>query len=97
METIDKYAQGLVYSLHMLDAKRVYQKTSLNALLGLFLDPLGHPLPQHTQVKSASSPSSISKPLWLVYSQRHSDDPPNCFTANCSTSSLPKNATAGID
>jgi hypothetical protein len=33
----------------------VYQKTSLNALLALFLEAQGHPLPQQTQVKSASS------------------------------------------
>jgi hypothetical protein len=33
----------------------VYQKASLNALFGLFLEAQGHPLPQHTQVKSASS------------------------------------------
>ncbi|MBW4419466.1 MAG: transposase [Myxacorys californica WJT36-NPBG1] len=32
-----------------------YQKDSLNALFGLFLEALGHPMPQHTQVKSASS------------------------------------------
>ena len=33
----------------------VYQKASLNAMFGLFLEALGHPLPQSTQVKSASS------------------------------------------
>ncbi|NJM78308.1 MAG: transposase [Acaryochloridaceae cyanobacterium RU_4_10] len=33
----------------------VYQKASLNALLGLFLDAQGHALPEQTQVKSASS------------------------------------------
>jgi hypothetical protein len=33
----------------------IYQKDSLNAMFGLFLEALGHPLPQHTQVKSASS------------------------------------------
>ncbi|WP_421658668.1 transposase [Leptothermofonsia sp. ETS-13] len=32
-----------------------YQKASLNALLGLFLDAQGHALPEHTPVKSASS------------------------------------------
>jgi hypothetical protein len=36
----------------------VYQKASLNALLGLFLDAQGHALPEHTQVKS---PSSLSR------------------------------------
>jgi hypothetical protein len=33
----------------------MYQKASLNALFGRFLEAQGHPLPQHTQVKSASS------------------------------------------
>jgi hypothetical protein len=33
----------------------VYQKASLKAVLGLFLDAQGHALPEHTQVKSASS------------------------------------------
>jgi hypothetical protein len=33
----------------------VYQRNSLNAILGLFLEAQGHPLPQQTQVKSASS------------------------------------------
>jgi Transposase DDE domain len=54
METIVKHAQGLVYSLLYL-MPSVYQKTSLNALLALFLEAQGHPLPQHTQVKSASA------------------------------------------
>jgi hypothetical protein len=35
-----------------------YQKASLNALLGLFLEAQGHALPEHTQVKS---PSSLSR------------------------------------
>jgi len=54
METIVEHAQGLVYSLLCL-MPSVYQKASLNALLGLFLEAQGHPLPQHTQLKSASS------------------------------------------
>jgi hypothetical protein len=33
----------------------VYQTASLKALLGLFLEAQGHPCPQHTQLKSASS------------------------------------------
>jgi hypothetical protein len=37
------------------EAHSLYQKASLNALLGLFLEAQGHPLPQHTQLKSASS------------------------------------------
>lgn len=54
METIVEYAQGLVYSLLGL-MPSTYQKASLNALFGLFLETQGHPLPQHTQVKSGSS------------------------------------------
>ena len=54
METIAKHAQGLVYSLLCL-MPSLYQKASLNALLGLFLEAQGHALPQHTQLKSASS------------------------------------------
>lgn len=54
METIVEHAQGLVYSLLGLMPSG-YQKASLNAMLGLFLEAQGHPLPQHTQVKSASA------------------------------------------
>jgi hypothetical protein len=54
METIVEYAQQLVYSLLEL-MPSVYQKASLNAVLGLFLEAQGRPLPQHTTVKSASS------------------------------------------
>jgi Transposase DDE domain len=54
METILQHAQGLVYSLLCL-MPSVHQKASLKALLGLFLAAQGHALPEHTQVKSASS------------------------------------------
>lgn len=54
METIVQHAQGLVYSLLCL-MPSLYQKASFNAMLGLFLEAQGHPLPQHTRVKSASS------------------------------------------
>lgn len=74
METIVKYAQGLVYNLLCL-MPSAYQKTSLNVMLGLFLEAQGHRLPQHTQVKSASSPTSVLELLPLVYSQRDSHDP----------------------
>ncbi len=57
METIAKHAQGLVYSLLCL-MPSLYQKASLNALMGLFLEAQGHALPQHTQSKS---PSSLSR------------------------------------
>ena len=54
MESIVKYAQELVYSLVSLMPSS-YQKASLNALLGRFLEAQGHPLPQHAQEKSASA------------------------------------------
>lgn len=42
-----------------------YQKASLKALLGLFLEAQGHPLPQQTQIKSASSLSRfLNHYLW---------------------------------
>ena len=54
METIVEHAQSLVYRLLGL-MPSIYQEASLKALLGMFLQVQGHPLPQHTQVKSASS------------------------------------------
>lgn len=57
METIVEHAQALVYSLLCL-MPSTYQKASLKALLGLFLDAQGHALPAHTSVKS---PSSLSR------------------------------------
>lgn len=57
METIVEHAQGLVYSLLCL-MPSTYQKASLKALLGLFLEAQGHALPAHTPVKS---PSSLSR------------------------------------
>jgi hypothetical protein len=68
METIAVHAQSLVYSRLCL-MPSVYQKASLNALFGLFLEALGHPLPQHTQVKSASSLSRfLNDYLWSTRS-----------------------------
>jgi hypothetical protein len=61
METIFKHAQALVYSLLCL-MPSAYQKASLNAMLALFLEAQGHPLPQQTQTKS---PSSLSRFLNL--------------------------------
>lgn len=54
METILAHAQGLVYSLLGL-MPSPYQRDSLQALLGLFLQAQGHPLPKYSQVKSASA------------------------------------------
>jgi hypothetical protein len=54
METILAHAQGLVYTLLGLMPSN-YQRDSLQALLGLFLQAQGHPLPEYCQVKSASA------------------------------------------
>jgi len=57
-----------VYSLLCLMPSE-YQKASLNALFGLFLEAQGHPLPGHTQVKSASSLSRfLNHYLWSTRS-----------------------------
>jgi hypothetical protein len=48
------YAQGLVYTLlHLMPSP--YQKETLQALLGLFLEAKGQALPAHSLVKSASA------------------------------------------
>jgi hypothetical protein len=51
------HAQELVYSLKELMPTQ-YQKDNLEAMLALFLDAQGHPLPEHSQIKS---PSAISR------------------------------------
>ncbi len=48
------HAQDLVYSLKEL-MPTSYQKDNLEAMLGLFLEAQGHPLPEHSQTKSASA------------------------------------------
>ncbi|UXE59818.1 MAG: transposase [Woronichinia naegeliana WA131] len=57
METILIQAQTLVYTLLGL-MPTSYQRDSLQAMLGLFLEAQGHPLPQHSQTKS---PSALSR------------------------------------
>ncbi|MDV2997901.1 MAG: IS701 family transposase ISAcma37 [Chroococcidiopsis sp. SAG 2025] len=54
MSTILAHAQGLVYTLLGLMPSH-YQRDSLQAILGLFLQAQGHPLPQQSQAKSASA------------------------------------------
>jgi hypothetical protein len=54
MSTILAHAQGLVYTLLSLMPSH-YQRDSLQALLGLFLQAQGHPLPQQCKAKSASA------------------------------------------
>lgn len=54
MKTILAHAQGLVYTLLSLMPSH-YQQDSLQALLGLFLEAQGHPLPEHSKTKSASA------------------------------------------
>ncbi len=48
------HAQDLVYNLSELMPTQ-YQKENLEAMLGLFLESQGHPLPEHSQTKSASA------------------------------------------
>lgn len=55
------HAQELVYTLKELMPSS-YQKDNLEAMLGLFLQAQGHPLPQHCQTKS---PSALSRFLNL--------------------------------
>lgn len=51
------HAQDLVYTLKELMPTQ-YQKDNLEAMLALFLEAQGHPLPEHSQTKS---PSAISR------------------------------------
>ena len=53
MANILAYAQGLAYTLLNLMPTH-YQRDSLQALVGLFLQAQGHPLPQHSKAKSVS-------------------------------------------
>ena len=48
------HAQELVYTLSKL-MPTPYQKENLEAMLGLFLQAQGHPLPEHSTTKSASA------------------------------------------
>lgn len=54
MSTILTKAQALVQELITLMPTQ-YQQESLQALLGLFLEATGLPLPQYCQIKSASA------------------------------------------
>jgi hypothetical protein len=54
METILAHAQQLVYTLLSLMPSQ-YQRDNLEAMLGLFLEAQGCPLPQHGKTKSASA------------------------------------------
>jgi len=68
METIVENAQLLVHSLLGLMSS-LYQRASLEAQLGLFLEAQGHSLPQHTQLKSASSLSRfLNQYIWSTLS-----------------------------
>ena len=48
------HAQELVYNLSELMPTR-YQKNNLEAMLGLFLEAQGYPLPEHSKTKSSSA------------------------------------------
>ncbi|MEO0843103.1 MAG: hypothetical protein AAF063_29965 [Cyanobacteria bacterium J06643_5] len=58
------HAQELVYTLKDLMPTQ-YQKENLEAMLGLFLEAQGHPLPEHSKIKSASALSRfLNINLW---------------------------------
>jgi len=64
MVSILAHAQKLVYILVSL-MPSAYQRENLEALLGLFLEAQGHPLPQHSKAKSASALSRfLNIHLW---------------------------------
>jgi hypothetical protein len=64
MQTILAHAQKLVYMLVSL-MPSVYQRENLEAMLGLFLEAQGHPLPQYSKAKSASALSRfLNIHLW---------------------------------
>ena len=54
MVSILAHAQNLVYTLLSL-MPSTYQQENLEAMLGLFLQAQGSPLPQHSKSKSASA------------------------------------------
>lgn len=54
MSNILANAQELVYTLKSL-MPSVYQRENFTAMLGLFLEARGYPLPQHSHTKSASN------------------------------------------
>lgn len=54
MESILALALGLVYTLLSL-MPSIYQRNNLEAMLALFLEAHGHPLPEHCKTKSASA------------------------------------------
>jgi len=57
MVSILAHAQSLVYTLLSL-MPSIYQQENLEAMLGLFLEAQGYPLPQHSKSKS---PSALSR------------------------------------
>jgi hypothetical protein len=64
MEVILASAQQLVYSLLSL-MPSTYQRENLEAMLGLFLEAQGCPLPQYSKTKSARR-ESVFECLRLV-------------------------------
>jgi hypothetical protein len=54
METILANAQQVVSTLSSL-MPTPYQKDNLEAMLALFLEAQGHPIPEHSKTKSASA------------------------------------------
>lgn len=57
MVSLLAHAQNLVYTLLAL-MPSTYQQENLEAMLGMFLEAQGYPLPQHSKSKS---PSALSR------------------------------------
>jgi hypothetical protein len=49
-----------------------YQQQNLEAMLGLFFEAQGHPLPEHSKSKSEACSESVPQCLRLVNPQRDS-------------------------
>ncbi len=65
MVSILAHAQNLVYTLLSL-MPSVYQQENLEAMLGLFLQAQGYPLPEHSKTRVSQRLKSISQYLRLV-------------------------------
>jgi hypothetical protein len=65
MVSILAHAQSLVYTLLSL-MPSIYQQENLEAMLGMFLEAQGYPLPQHSKSKSPSALSRFRLGLRLV-------------------------------
>ena len=65
MVSILAHAQQLVYTLLSLMPSQ-YQRENLEAMLGLFLEAQGHPLPQHSIRQICQRLKSVSQYSFVV-------------------------------